>query len=388
MNNNLSQEKQQLVDDIIKLMEKDNLSFRKVWRESKAPFNPLTEKNYKGSNNLRLTVSAINQNFEDPRWLTFNQAKEKGYTVRKGEKATAIFYYQITDRLTKKPFDGKKIEELSEKEKEEYIKKNVYSLVKKYNVFNAQQIEGIEKYKESRIDITKRNAVLEKILENSEAPIYYDRSEEAYYDFKEDAIHLPRKENFKNIEDLYSVALHEMAHSTGHESRLNGNIKNTFGDENYAKEELVAEFSSIFISQETELKVDVRSFENNAAYLKSWHSLLKEKPEALFEAIREAQKVNNYIIEPYREELRSLKEKEITELNNSLDSATPKMNTSLENIQLKDLMEYMGEKIIAHGRHRYKLQSHDSLIMSGSTYVWNSRNEKGNFYSLVNYTLC
>ena len=378
MDEKLSAEKQELVDSIIKLMEKNNLSFQKMWRDSKTPFNPLTDKKYKGSNNLRLITSALTQNFNDPRWMTFNQAKEKGYKIKKGAKSTSIYYYRYMDRLIKKPFDVKVIENLKEEEKEEYKKKNVYSLLKKYNVFNAEQIEGIEKYQENTIDISKRNEILEKVLSNSAAPIYYDKSEEAYYDLREDTIHLPKKENFKNIESLYSVALHEMAHSTGHESRLNRDMTGVFGNKSYAKEELIAEFASIFISQETRIKTDIKDFENNAAYLKSWGSLLKESPEILFEAIKEAQKVNDYIIGPYREELKTIENEKEKNINSE------RMNTNLSNINLKDLLEYLGEAVVPHGRKHYRLRDHDSLVISGSLYVWNSRNTKGNFYSLLN----
>ena len=70
-----------------------------------------------------------------------------------------------------------------------------------------------------------------------------------------------------------------MAHSTGHEKRLNRNMKGTFGDKDYAKEELIAEFSSVFMQQEINLKIDDRQLENNAAYIKSWNNALKENPE-------------------------------------------------------------------------------------------------------------
>jgi|GEM_PF-1223201 len=495
MNEKLSLEKQELVNNIIKLMERDNLSFQEMWKDSKTPFNPLTDKKYKGSNNLRLSTSALIQNFKDPRWMTFNQAKEKGYIIKKGAKSTSIYYYQYMDRLTKKPFDVRRIENLAEEEREKYKKENVYSLLKKYNVFNAEQIDGIEKYQDE-IDISKRNDILEKILSNSEASIYYDQTEKAFYNLKKDTIHLPGKENFTNIENLYSVALHEMAHSTGHEKRLNRNMEGTFGDKDYAKEELIAEFSSVFMQQEINLKIDDRQLENNAAYIKSWNNVLKENPEILFEAIKEAQKVNDYILEPYRKELESVKILNKAEKNHEIEQSNlkvtlhwseamkgeevnyegikayeflkkirdmdkerhaavslltdeqkksykgflyyktkitfeekeekrtkridigdglfskdkiwenlktyginsevirkyeeiknktlDKMNTDLGNINLKDLMEYMGETVVPNGKTRYKLKNHDSLVLSGSTYVWNSKSEKGNFYSLLN----
>lgn len=307
----LSPEKQELVNEIIKLMEKENLTLKKMWRNLSAPNNPITEKEYKGSNNIRLLLSSVKQGFEDPRWMTYTQAKQNKLQVKKGEKATSVYYYQLTDKKTGKNFNPETIKSMQEEEKNDYLKKNVYFLTKKYNVFNGEQIDGIEKYKKNtQIDLSKRNEILEKILNDSEAKIHYDQTDKAFYNLKKDEIHLPERESFNNIESLYSVALHEMAHSTGHEKRLNRDMTGVFGDKEYAKEELIAEFSSIFMQQETNLKIDDKQLENNAAYIKSWNSVLKENPEFLFEAIKEAQKVNNYILEPYRKELENIKEKE------------------------------------------------------------------------------
>ncbi|RRD40351.1 DUF1738 domain-containing protein [Leptotrichia sp. OH3620_COT-345] len=304
----LSNEKQELVNDIIKLIEKEDLSWRKTWRSLDEPNNPISNKEYKGSNNIRLLISSIKNGYNDPRWMTYNQARENNFQVKKGEKSTPVYFYQLTDKNTKKEFNNETIKNMSEEEKSKYLSENIYIITKKYNVFNAEQIHGIEKYNQKiQIDCSKRNEIIEQILDNFEVSIKYDQLNNAFYNLINDSIHLPKKEKFNRIEDLYSIALHEMAHSTGHKKRLNRDMSGKFGDKSYAKEELIAEFSSIFIQQETKLKIEDKEFENNAAYIKSWNSILKENPGVLFEAIKEAQKINDYILEPYREQLKNIK---------------------------------------------------------------------------------
>ena len=185
----LSPEKQELVNEIIKLMEKENLTLKKMWRNLSAPNNPITEKEYKGSNNIRLLLSSVKQGFEDPRWMTYTQAKQNKLQVKKGEKATSVYYYQLTDKKTGKNFNPETIKSMQEEEKNDYLKKNVYFLTKKYNVFNGEQIDGIEKYKKNtQIDLSKRNEILEKILNDSEAKIHYDQTDKAFYNLKKDEI--------------------------------------------------------------------------------------------------------------------------------------------------------------------------------------------------------
>ncbi len=303
-------EKQELVDKIIKMMETEK-KWQKVWRSLESPYNVTTSKDYKGTNNIRLLLSSLENKFNDPRWITFNQAKENDWSIKKGEKGTSIFFYQLTDKKTKKPFDNKTLEGMTEDEKNTYIETNVYFLTKKYTVFNGQQIDGIEKYteRENKIDLEKRNELLEKIIEEYEVTIQYDEIDRAYYNPSTDEIHLPKKEQFNKIEDLYSISLHEIAHSTGHENRLNRKIfNNKFGSEEYAKEELVAEFASIFIGQETGIKRSEQDLKNHASYLKLWKEIIKNNPNALFESIKDAQKVEKFILEKYDTELMKIKE--------------------------------------------------------------------------------
>src|SRR5579862_4714532 len=53
---------------------------------------------YKGVNVLMLWASASVQGFAAPIWLTFNQAKQAGGSVKAGSKSTLVVY---ADRITK-----------------------------------------------------------------------------------------------------------------------------------------------------------------------------------------------------------------------------------------------------------------------------------------------
>ena len=341
----LSSEKQELVNEILEMIKNDSLSWKKVWKSLEAPNNPVTDKKYRGTNNVRLLVSSAKHKFKDPRWVTFNQARQKGWKVKKGEKATPIYYYQLTDRKTKKAFISEMVENMSEKDRNDYFMNNVYYLTKKYSVFNGEQLEGIEKYRENiRYDSAGRNEILEKMIDSSEAEIIYDQLDRAFYSPGKDTIHLPERERFNSIEELYSVALHEMAHSTGHPDRLDRNLSGKYGDRDYAREELIAEFSSIFIQQETELKVGRGHMENNAAYIKSWNSVLEKNPEILFEAISEAQKVNDYILEPYRKELEKIKDAEYEKSEEKEELKNLKVTLHYSEAMNEEEVTYEGRK--------------------------------------------
>ena len=238
-----------------------------------------------------LIYSSYAKGYEDNRWVTFNQAKENGWSVRKGEKGTPIEIFKFYDKSTKKDLDMTMYNSLSPAEKVEYFTKNVYIVAKNYTVFNAQQVEGIppiEKKEVKDIDYNK----IDKIMENCGVPITHKGSS-AFYSPSTDQIFLPEREAFHSENDYYATALHEIAHSTGHPSRLNRDLSGKFGSKSYATEELKAEFASVFIGQEKGLNYN---FENNIAYIQSWAEVIKNNHEVLFSAIKEASKITEMVL--------------------------------------------------------------------------------------------
>lgn len=292
--NKFSEVRENFVNAVIESLEKGKIPWEKTWNSefgANLLYNPVTGTKYKGVNNMMLLCSSYLNRYEDNRWLTFNQAKEKGWSVRKGEKGTPIEIFKFYDKSTKKDLDMKMFNSLDLKERQEYFQKNVYVVAKNYTVFNAQQIEGIpsiEKKEKKDIEYNK----IDKIIENCGVPIIH-RGNQAFYSSNIDTIYLPEKGSFKSENDYYATALHEIAHSTGHSSRMNRDLSGTFGSKSYAIEELRAEFSSVFIGQEKGLNYN---FENNVAYIQSWASAIKNDHEVLFGAIKDASKITEVVL--------------------------------------------------------------------------------------------
>lgn len=293
---------------------------------------------YRGINRLTLTLAAMQHGYKDSRWVTFALMKKLGGHLKKHEnpdeheKAQTIYVFKPKGRyLTKfnpetgmeeiqyekdkngnyvKDEDGKKIPKIQMKNVEEY-----------YKVFNVDQIEGLnlppEKDFSDEISKQKQSEAMETILKNSEAKIYYDqdRSGESFYSKASDTIHLPERKMFKSLEGFYGTAAHEIAHSTGHEKRLKRDMTGTFGTPSYAKEELVAELTAVFLKQELGIQIPPKDYLNHEAYLKSWDqeiNFLKAKPNEFFKVCTQAEEATRYIKEHMLE--KELKKKETKEV--------------------------------------------------------------------------
>ena len=134
-----------------------------------------------------------------------------------------------------------------------------------------------------------------KLSEGMEVPIYLDGGDEAYYSPYKDEIHLPTPGSFKSQYAFNATALHELSHSTGHPSRLNRIQGGFFGSSQYAYEELVAEMCSCFMGYGLEAEVSSEHLDNHKAYVQSWIQAIREKPEILIKAIRDAQGAASYM---------------------------------------------------------------------------------------------
>lgn len=128
----------------------------------------------------------------------------------------------------------------------------------------------------------------------------------AYYSIREDKIFLPKKTAFTSDYEYNSTALHELSHATGAQKRLDRDIRNSFGTEKYAYEELVAEISSCFMGEHLTIQMPTEHMENHKAYVQSWIKQISEKPAVLMKAIRDAESSANYL--EYQAELISEKE--------------------------------------------------------------------------------
>lgn len=298
MDKRVTENRQKLVDFIV---DKINNGGVVPWRDpcfNSLPQNAVSGKAYRGMNNLILSVEALNQGYKDPRWITFKQAKEKGYHLKKGSKGTMIEFYEFhkPKKLTEE--EKAALKEKGKSDRAINAIENGYAIIKSYIVFNAAQFSNFpELPKNEEIKTTiERPEDLEKIIKNSEAPVFYDATNSNYYSPRRDEVHLRPREHFRNINDFYSTAMHEIGHSTGHKSRLD-RFPEERSRKSYAKEELVAELNSAFINQKYNIGISQDQVEQNASYLHSWAQEIKDDPTFLFKAITQADQSMRYIEE-------------------------------------------------------------------------------------------
>lgn len=107
--------------DLIKLLEEGTAPWQKPWEDVAGglPFNPTTQKPYRGGNVLALMISEMRHGFTDPRWITYKQASEEGWQIRKGEHGTKIEYWE--------PKAGSKDADATEDERHSRLIHRVYT---------------------------------------------------------------------------------------------------------------------------------------------------------------------------------------------------------------------------------------------------------------------
>lgn len=239
---------------------------------------------YSGINVLMLWGAALEQGFVAPIWMTFRQSKELGAHVRKGEKGSLVVY---ANSVTKK----------EESDDGEEVEREVHFL-KGYSVFNIEQIEGLPEHyygkPERRFPSPElRHQAAKTFFAATGATVRYGGGQ-AYYSKQGDYIRMPPIEAFRDEESFWATLGHETLHWSGGPNRLAREFgRKAWGDEAYAKEELVAELGSAFLCADLELTPEVR--EDHAAYLQSWLKVLKSDVRAIFQAAAHAQRAVDYL---------------------------------------------------------------------------------------------
>lgn len=256
---------------------------------------------YKGINVLLLWGESVAKGFEANVWMTYKQAKSIGAQVKKGEKGSLVVY---ANSITKEKVE---VEVEEEEESEEEKRKKIYFL-KGYTVFNAQQIEGLPEHFYAKpaepIPLQNRIANADDLISKSKAKIRHGGNQ-AFYSSMDDLIQLPPFEAFKDPESYYGTALHEIVHSTKHPSRLNRNLgRKRFGDEGYAREELVAELGAAFLCADLGIAPEVR--DDHAEYVGHWLKVLKDDKRAIFQAATHAQKAADFLNNLRQEEIQKV----------------------------------------------------------------------------------
>ena len=278
--------RQEVTDDIIRLLEEGTAPWQKPWAAGEAgrmPYNPSTNKPYRGGNVLALMVAGMRKGYADPRWMTYKQAADKGWQVRKGEKAAQVEFWEVKPERDENGEDDDR--------------QRARMVHRVYSVFNAQQIDGIPP-----VVITPRESwqvceAGERILAGSGAEIRYG-GDRAYYRRDTDHIQLPPRECFADAPGFYGTATHELIHWTGSDKRLNREtLTKSRGynpqDEHYAREELIAEIGSMMLAAETGIPHDPGQ---HAAYVDSWLRSLRKDKNEIFRAASAASKAADYVL--------------------------------------------------------------------------------------------
>lgn len=296
-NKNLNKARQYLVDEFMNCLNEDKLPWEKGWENvDMRSFNPITNTRYQGLNAMILMISSIKNQFTDPRWCTFNQASAKGWKVKKDSKGTPVEFWSVYDKKQKKNISFHEYEALiANKERDS---KEFKLVARVYTVFNANQLEGIP---EHEVIIEKMNNVemndFINSIKNNIGVKYKEYGNNACYIPSEDEVVMPPRNVFKNQGEFDSTLLHELAHATGHSSRLSRNLVNSFGTKEYAIEELNAEMTAVFMKQHMDVDMSENHLKNHKAYIQSWCEVIKNDSKVLFNAIKEAKKIADYLIE-------------------------------------------------------------------------------------------
>lgn len=352
---------QRFAEMLIKRMEEMQKDWHKGWIGGGSMFGlpqNISGRTYEGSNAFLLFLHTASNGYKAPVYMTYGQLHKEGAHVLKGEKAVPVFKwgFSIKDK------DGKKVTEeefhnMTDDEKKEC---NRRPFLKIYPEFNIDQTNMSEVNKEKYDAVVSQfrktdvptitdgmyvNKAIDRMMEKQEwvCKIQYDKEEKgAYYNPAKDIVVLPTKaqfrihpddpeECFKDGQEYYGTALHEMAHSTGHPSRLDRLKPAVFGSPEYAKEELVAELTSAMVGNT--LGFDRRISDNNVAYLQNWTSALRKEPKFIVSVMADVNKASRIIIENIDKQRIALGEKPLVQ--GALDGVEEKVKNEQQFEEIK-----------------------------------------------------
>lgn len=288
----LTKTREQLVDMYIDSLKENQLPWRRRWLCG-ANINGITKAEYRGVNQLLLTLVAAKEHYEDPRWYTYVQIVEKGYKLISAQgKGVPIEFWSVYDLKNKKKINFSDYEKIIGQNPDD--KENYRVICRTTMVFNAFHIDGIPELQKNN---NMKNVIVPKFISNLIHNLgvkYSEYGDRAFYKPSTDEIVLPPKEKFIDKYSYYATQLHELCHSTGSKKRLNRDLCNG-NKKDYAREELIAEISSSFLMQKLNVDVRAEHYDNHKTYIQSWISILEDKPQELFRAINESNKVCDYI---------------------------------------------------------------------------------------------
>lgn len=277
---------EQVTERIISALENGVIPWKKEWRtsgkSSGLPYNLVSGKAYRGVNVWSLLCSP----YASSGWCTYKQAQSLGYQVRKGEKSSPIVFWKFPTKaeLLKRP--------------------DAAPFARPYHVFNVEQLDGVpaalpfDDTESTFNPIEECELLTAKYMASANHPTLGHGGDRAYFSPSRDHVQMPERSTFNSEGGYYATLFHEFAHSTGVKSRLDRaelQAMSGFGDDEYSREELCAEFTSAFLCAETGCSNEER-IGNAVAYIQAWLKRLKNDKKLAIEASQRAQRAADYIL--------------------------------------------------------------------------------------------
>ncbi len=277
-----------VTEQVIAALEAGTLPWRKPWDPDKAggpgmPRNATTGARYRGVNVLTLGMSPLAFRSGDPRWATYKQSSERGWQVRKGERATTAYFYKRLE--VRGEADAAGGEDATRR----------IPMLRAFSLFHLSQIDGAPDHVPPTVaEAPWRAPEATGIIVGNSGAVIRTGGDQAFYSPVTDHIQMPPMAAFHSAAGWSNTILHELAHWSGAETRLNRDLRNRFGSHDYAREELRAEISAAMIS--TELNLPDHDLPDNASYLAHWVERLRSDRKEIFRAAAEAQRIADYLL--------------------------------------------------------------------------------------------
>jgi antirestriction protein ArdC len=270
---------------VVEAMEQGTAPWIKPWQGGLSmPYNAVTGRQYSGGNVLALWAAGMP--YGSNGWLTFKQAIAEGCVVREGEKGTPVFF--MSQATKKTPEDDEEA-------------KGRYFFAKGFTVFNVEQLADLEEGAVAKLRAKHETAApvsqferieeAERVAKATGASVQHGGPSACYIPSL-DVIRMPEADKFSTADGYYSTLFHELAHWTGHETRLKRLTPARFGSPDYAFEELVAELGAAFVCG----SLGIENVGQSAAYFKNWAKACREMPDLLPRAASYANKAAAYVM--------------------------------------------------------------------------------------------
>ncbi len=336
--------REQLAQEFVSALEDKGLEWKAGWSNfgDDAPFkNGATNRPYSGINTIALLLATMKNNYKDRRWCTFNQIVDRDeklhpgqtWKLKKGSKGVQIEYWFPFDKKTHKFLKWSEYHDLIMKlTGDEDFRERFMICAKYYVVFNGDCIEGMPEPTKG-LEKREMNDLVMKTAKNMGVEIITDDIGRCYYVPKNDTIHLPKPEYFLSDYCLTATAFHELSHATGAVGRLGRpSLLNShgWGSKEYCYEELVAEISSVFMAADVGANMTQEHLDSHKAYVNYWIEDIKDNPNVLFNAIKDATAAANYL--NWKAELITEKEYEQTLKDVKVESVKNTGDETLEKL--------------------------------------------------------